>query len=102
MPIDEPTLDDGRTIRITPPTKATMKPAKAPSDPDYRAAWLACREPDETWGQHHEPTDLRAKLDEALRGGWTPQALKAYAFVCWRYTKPKQGPRHARCVADGC
>jgi hypothetical protein len=60
------------------------------NDPDHRAAWLACREPDETWGQHREPIDLRAKLDEALRAGWTPQALKAYAYVGWRYTKPQR------------
>lgn len=60
-----------------------MKRPKGPSDPDHRAAWLACREPDRSWGDCAEPVDLRVALDEALRKGWSPQALKAYASY-WR------------------
>jgi hypothetical protein len=63
---------------------------RGPTDPDHRAAWLACREPKRTWGDRCEPIDLRAKLDASLQAGWSPQALKAYAYVCWRYTKPQR------------
>jgi hypothetical protein len=71
-----------------------MKRVRGPTDPDHHAAWVACREPDRSWceilGDRCEPIDLRAKLDAALRAGWTPQALKACAFCCWRYTLPER------------
>jgi hypothetical protein len=66
-----------------------MRGVKGPSDPDHHAAWVACREPERLWseilGDRSEPIELRAKLDAALRAGWSPQALKAYAYS-WRYT----------------
>lgn len=64
-----------------------MKRTKGPSDPDHRAAWRACREPDRSWGDRVEPRDLRAALNVALKSGWSIQALKAYAFCNWRYTR---------------
>jgi hypothetical protein len=95
MPIyEEVTPHDGLTARapigaLGPnDNKKPIKRSKGPTDPDHRAAWIACREPDETWGNLCPPRDLRAKLDEALRSGWSPKALKAYAYVCFRYTKP--------------
>jgi hypothetical protein len=60
-----------------------MPMTRGPTDPNHHAAWIACREPDRSWGPHSEPIDLRAALDEALQKGWSPKALKAYAFS-WR------------------
>jgi hypothetical protein len=60
-----------------------MSRPKGPTDPDHRAAWLACRDPAHSWGG--EPIDLRARLGAALEAGWSIQALKAYAHS-WRYT----------------
>jgi hypothetical protein len=63
---------------------------RGPTDPDHRAAWLACREPDRTWGDRCEPIDLRSKLAAALQAGWSAQAIKAYAYRNFRYTRPKR------------
>jgi hypothetical protein len=57
----------------------TRKKAQARSDPDYRAAWRACREPWMIMGPGSE-IDLRAALDALLKSGWSIQALKAYAY----------------------
>jgi hypothetical protein len=70
-----------------------MSGVRGPTDRDHRAAWLACREPDRSWCEvlgDREPIDLREKLDAALKAGWTPQALKAYAYLFFRYTKPQR------------
>lgn len=59
-------------------TKARKKP-KAPRDPDYRAAWKACRKPwAMAWGGGE--VDLRVELSKLLKSGWSIQALKAYAW----------------------
>jgi hypothetical protein len=63
---------------------------RGPIDRDHRAAWLACREPDRSWGDRVEPRDLRAKLAAALQAGWSAKALKAYAYRCFRYTRPQR------------
>ena len=60
-----------------------MKKAKAPKDPDYRAAWRACKKPWISWSV----VDLRKRLKQVLRSGWSIQALKAYAFVYWRHKR---------------
>jgi hypothetical protein len=60
-----------------------MKKAKAPNDPDYRAAWKACKEPWVSW----TTVDLRKKLKQLLRSGWSIQALKAYAYCNWRHKR---------------
>lgn len=46
---------------------------------DYSAARRAC-------GKllPGEKDDLRAKLDSALKSGWSMQALKAYAILVWQ------------------
>jgi hypothetical protein len=54
---------------------------------DHRAAWLACREPDRSRGDRFEPIDLRAKLAAAMQAGWSAQAIKAYAYCNFRYTR---------------
>jgi hypothetical protein len=59
--------------------KAPMGKAQAPSDADYNTARLACSKV-----LAGEQGDLRAKLDDALKAGWSIQALKAYAFFVWR------------------
>jgi hypothetical protein len=59
--------------------KALMSKAKAARDADYSAARRACSK-----ALPGEEGDLRAKLDNALKAGWTIQALKAYAFSVWR------------------
>jgi hypothetical protein len=46
---------------------------------DYSAAWRACG----TFVSG-EGDDLRAKLDGALRSGWSMRALKAYAMLVWQ------------------
>jgi hypothetical protein len=46
---------------------------------DYSAARRACGE-----YVHGEEGDLSAKLDDALRSGWSIEALKAYAFSIWQ------------------
>jgi len=59
--------------------KALMSKAKAARDADYSAARRACSKV-----LPGEEGDLSAKLDNALKTGWTIQALKAYAFSVWR------------------
>lgn len=56
-----------------------MDKAQAPSDADDSAARLACSKV-----LAGEEGDLRAKLDDALKAGWSIRALKAYAFFVWR------------------
>jgi hypothetical protein len=46
---------------------------------DYSAAQRACSK-----CLHGEEGDLRPKLDDALKSGWSIQALKAYAFSVWQ------------------
>jgi hypothetical protein len=58
--------------------KALTKTEKS-RDGDYRAALRACGEV-----LPGEEGDLRAKLDNALKAGWTIEALKAHAFAVWR------------------
>jgi hypothetical protein len=53
-----------------------MKKA-APKDPDYRAAWRACKEPWVGW----TTVDLRKKLKQLLRSGWSIQALKGLRLL---------------------
>jgi hypothetical protein len=48
-------------------------------DSDYVAAQRACGK-----CLHGEGGDLSAKLEEALRSGWSIEALKAYAFSIWQ------------------
>jgi hypothetical protein len=56
----------------------SRKKTKARRDPDYRAAWRACREP---WSiTPGSEIDLRAVLDDLLKSGWSIQALKAFAY----------------------
>jgi hypothetical protein len=47
-------------------------------DADYLAARRAC-----STGVLGEEDNLCAKLDSALKSGWSLQALKAYAFSVW-------------------
>jgi hypothetical protein len=58
--------------------KASTK-AKASRDIDYIAARRACSR-----AISGQECDLRAKLDDALKAGWSVQALKAYAFCVWQ------------------
>jgi hypothetical protein len=62
------------------------KKTKALRDPDYHAAWLACRKP---WISEWSGSeiDLRAALDDLLKSGWSIQALKAYAFRVREYAR---------------
>jgi hypothetical protein len=46
---------------------------------DYSAARRACGK-----HVHSEGGDLSAKLEDALRSGWSIEALKAYAFSIWQ------------------
>jgi hypothetical protein len=46
---------------------------------DYLAARRACHK-----CVHGEEGDLSAKLEDALRSGWSIEALKAYAFSIWQ------------------
>ena len=46
---------------------------------DHSAAQRACSK-----CLHGEEGDLRPKLDDALKSGWSIQALKAYAFSVWQ------------------
>jgi hypothetical protein len=46
---------------------------------DYSAAQRACGK-----DVHGEEEDLSAKLEDALRSGWSIEALKAYAFSIWQ------------------
>jgi hypothetical protein len=48
-------------------------------DSDYVAVRRACGK-----HLHGEEGDLSAKLEEALRSGWSIEALKAYAFSIWQ------------------
>jgi len=59
-------------------TEKVLTEAKAHRDADYSAAWRACCKV-----LPSEEGDLRAKLDNALKAGWSIQALKAYAFCVW-------------------
>ena len=52
---------------------------KTPDDADYSAALRACSKV-----LTGEEGDLRLKLNNALKAGWSIQALKAYAFSVWR------------------
>jgi hypothetical protein len=49
------------------------------SGSDYSTARRACGE-----NLHGEEGDLSAKLEDALRSGWSIEALKAYAFSIWQ------------------
>jgi hypothetical protein len=55
---------------------------------DYSAAQRACSK-----CLHGEEGDLRPKLDDALKSGWSIQALKAYAFSVWQL---RHQPRRIR------
>jgi hypothetical protein len=60
-------------------TEKTLTEAKAHRDGDYNAARRACSKV-----LPGEEGDLRAKLDSALKSGWSIQALKAYALSVWQ------------------
>jgi hypothetical protein len=62
-------------------TEKVLTKDKAPRDADYSAAWRACSKV-----PPGEAGDLHAKLDNALKAGWSIEALKAYAFCVWRNT----------------
>ena len=53
--------------------------AEASGDADYDAVRRACSK-----APPAEGGDLGAKLDDALKSGWSIEALKAYAFSAWR------------------
>jgi hypothetical protein len=55
-----------------------MSEATVPRDADYSAAWRACSKV-----LTGEAGDLCAKLDNALKAGWSIQARKAYALSVW-------------------
>jgi hypothetical protein len=59
--------------------KTPIRKAQAPRDADYNAARHACSKV-----LPGEEGDLRAKLDDALKAGWTIQTLKAYALSVWQ------------------
>jgi hypothetical protein len=52
---------------------------EASGDADYDAVRRACSK-----APPAEGGDLGAKLDDALKSGWSIEALKAYAFSAWR------------------
>ena len=83
---DFPRQDTQKMTTINQTATEALKRTKGPSDPDHRAAWLACRKPEPRCWRDGE-IDLRAALDTALKAGWTIPALKAYAFCEWRYTR---------------
>jgi hypothetical protein len=60
-------------------TEEVPDTAEAHRAADYSAAQRACSK-----CLHGEEGDLRPKLDDALRSGWSIQALKAYAFSVWQ------------------
>jgi hypothetical protein len=62
-------------------TEKVLTKDKAARDADYSAAWRACSKV-----PPGEAGDLHAKLDNALKAGWSIEALKAYAFCVWRNT----------------
>jgi len=53
--------------------------ARGHGSSDYSAARRACGK-----YAHGEEGDLSAKLEDALRSGWSIEALKAYAFSIWQ------------------
>lgn len=53
--------------------------AEASGDADYDAVRRACSK-----APPAEGGDLGAKLEDALKSGWSIEALKAYAFSAWR------------------
>jgi hypothetical protein len=65
------------------PTKPMVgkraRKAEASGDADYDAVRRACSK-----APPAEGGDLGAKLDDALKSGWSIEALKAYAFSAWR------------------
>ena len=65
------------------PTKPMVgkraRKAEASADADYNAVRRACSK-----APPAEGGDLGAKLDDALKSGWSIEALKAYAFSAWR------------------
>jgi hypothetical protein len=64
------------------PRKARPKAgvnAQGHSGSNYRAARRACGK-----YVHGEEGDLSAKLEDALRSGWSIEALKAYALSIWQ------------------
>jgi hypothetical protein len=70
-----------RLGQTTAEPMTVMAPTKANPlcDTDYLAARRACSS-----GVPGEEDNLCAKLDGALKLGWSIQALKAYAFSVWR------------------
>jgi hypothetical protein len=72
------------SVRMVEPRRSPMvgKPARkaeASGEYDYDAVRRVCRE-----APPAEGGDLGAKLDDALKSGWSIEALKAYAFSVWR------------------
>jgi hypothetical protein len=59
-------------------TEKALTKTEAHRDGDYNAARRACSKV-----LPGEEGDLRAKLDSALKSGWSIQALKAYALSVW-------------------
>src|SRR5262245_26956302 len=77
-------------------TKAPKK-TKA-RNADYVAAWRACRKPALDFDGRE--IDLRARLNNVLKSGWSIQAVEAYAWYSCRDTRSLR-PRDKRCVAAG-
>src|SRR5690242_16965580 len=57
------------------------KRTQEPRDADYRAAWRACGVTLSTrvWGDDAAQIDLRTRLGDLLKSGWSIQALRSYA-----------------------
>jgi|SRR5579872_969000 len=47
------------------------------AEADYRAAWNACGKP--LPGEDPAQNDLRSRLEDVLKSGWSIEALKAFA-----------------------
>jgi hypothetical protein len=60
-------------------TEEALDNAEAHWAADYSAAQRACSK-----CLQGEESDLRPKLDDALKSGWSIRALKAYAFSVWQ------------------
>jgi hypothetical protein len=73
--------------------KPTRK-AEASGGADYDAARRACSK-----ALPAEGGDLGAKLEGALKSGWSIEALKAYAFSVWRDPGCEQVTDAAWCLS---
>ena len=56
-----------------------QKKTKAPRAALYSAAWRACGKP--LPGEDPAENDLRSRLEDLLKSGWSIQALETYAFA---------------------